>query len=162
MVKSSFRPWWGAGATALHYGIYYLLQQVINVNVAYTVGYVLSFVANSMPPPISLSLQFLHGKKLFGMGVAHGVNYLLHIVLLNLFLYVGVPKVWAPLPVFAIAIPVIDISYWLDLYSNIKDSAMKFVIVVLVITKKRYCRKPHFNCRVCSMVCWNGMLSTMG
>lgn len=36
----------GVGATALHYGIYYLLQQVINVNVAYTVGYAVSFVAN--------------------------------------------------------------------------------------------------------------------
>ena len=93
----------GAGATALHYGIYYLLQQVINVNVAYTVGYVLSFVANFYAFTFASVPSW---KKLFGMGVAHGVNYLLHIVLLNLFLYVGVPKVWAPLPVFAIAIPV--------------------------------------------------------
>ena len=94
----------GAGATALHYGIYYLLQQVINVNVAYTVGYVLSFVANFYATAYFTFASVPSWKK--GMGVAHGVNYLLHIVLLNLFLYVGVPKVWAPLPVFAIAIPV--------------------------------------------------------
>lgn len=36
----------GVFATALHYGIYYVLQRMINVNVAYTIGYVLSFLAN--------------------------------------------------------------------------------------------------------------------
>lgn len=96
----------GVGATALHYGIYYLLQQVMNVNVAYTVGYVLSFVANFYATTYFTFASVPSWKKLFGMGAAHGVNYLLHIVLLNLFLYVGIPKVWAPLPVFAIAIPV--------------------------------------------------------
>ena len=96
----------GAGATALHYGIYYLLQQVINVNVAYTVGYVLSFVANFYATAYFTFASVRSWKKLFGMGVAHGVNYLLHIVLLNIFLYVGISKAWAPLPVFAIAIPV--------------------------------------------------------
>ena len=33
----------GVLATALHYGIYYFLQSFINVNVAYTTGYVISF-----------------------------------------------------------------------------------------------------------------------
>lgn len=96
----------GVGATALHYGIYYLLQQVIDVNVAYTVGYAVSFVAN-----FYATSYFTFGtppswKKLFGMGAAHGVNYLLHILLLNLFLWMGIPKVWAPFPVFAVVIPV--------------------------------------------------------
>ena len=36
----------GVLATALHYGIYYFLQSFINVNVAYTTGYVISFVVN--------------------------------------------------------------------------------------------------------------------
>lgn len=96
----------GAGATALHYGIYYLLQRFINVNVAYTVGYVLSFVANFYATAYFTFASVPSWKKLFGMGVAHGVNYLLHIVLLNIFLYVGISKAWAPLPVFVIAIPV--------------------------------------------------------
>lgn len=96
----------GVGATALHYGIYYLLQRFINVNVAYTVGYVLSFVANFYATAYFTFASVPSWKKLFGMGVAHGVNYLLHIVLLNICLYVGISKAWAPLPVFAIAIPV--------------------------------------------------------
>ncbi len=34
----------GALATAIHYGIYYVLQLGIDVNVAYTAGYVVSFI----------------------------------------------------------------------------------------------------------------------
>ena len=95
----------GVLATALHYGIYYFLQSFINVNVAYTTGYVISFIVN-----FYLTSYFTFGttpswKKLVGMG-AHLVNYLLHIILLNVFLYLGVSKAWAPVPVFAIAIPV--------------------------------------------------------
>ena len=86
----------GVLATALHYGIYYFLQSFINVNVAYTTGYVISFIVNF----------YLTSYFTFGMGGAHLVNYLLHIILLNVFLYLGVSKAWAPVPVFAIAIPV--------------------------------------------------------
>lgn len=96
----------GVGATALHYGIYYLLQQVINVNVAYTVGYAVSFVANFYATSYFTFGTSPSWKKLFGMGAAHGVNYLLHILLLNIFLWMGIPKVWAPFPVFAVVIPV--------------------------------------------------------
>ena len=96
----------GVLATALHYGIYYFLQSFINVNVAYTTGYVISFIVN-----FYLTSYFTFGttpswKKLVGMGGAHLVNYLLHIILLNVFLYLGVSKAWAPVPVLAIAIPV--------------------------------------------------------
>ena len=96
----------GGFCTILHYGIYYLLLQCIHVNIAYTLGYILSFIAN-----FYLTAYFTFGttpswKKLFGMGGAHAVNYFLHIILLNLFIYIGIPQKWAPIPVFAIAIPV--------------------------------------------------------
>ena len=57
----------GIFATALHYGLYFVLQRVINVNLC---------------------------------------SYLLHMGLLNLSLWMGIPKPLAPIPVFAIAIPV--------------------------------------------------------
>jgi putative flippase GtrA len=96
----------GILATALHYGVYYLLQHFINVNVAYTLGYAVSFVAN-----FYLTAYFTFGRrpswlKAFGFGGAHLVNYLLHMGLLNLFLWLGLSNGVAPLPVFAIAIPV--------------------------------------------------------
>lgn len=96
----------GGVATALHYGLYCLMQCFIGVNVAYTLGYLLALVAN-----FYLTAFFTFGRrpswrKAFGFGGAHAVNYLLHLLLLNFFLWVGIPSVWAPLPVFAIAVPV--------------------------------------------------------
>lgn len=96
----------GVTVTALHYGIYYILQFYINVNIAYTIGYLLSFIAN-----FYLTSYFTFGtgpswKRLIGMGGAHLVNYLLHLSLLNLFLFIGISQTWAPVPVFTIAIPV--------------------------------------------------------
>lgn len=95
----------GGICTVLHYGVYYLLQRLIEVNVAYTIGYAVGFVAN-----FYLTSYFTFGtlpswRKLIGMGGAHAVNYLLHLVLLNLFLWIGLSPTWAPLPVYAIAIP---------------------------------------------------------
>lgn len=96
----------GVAATLLHYGIYYALQPYMNVNIAYTTGYVISFIANFYLTSYFTFKARPSWKKLFGMGGAHGINYLLHMGLLNLFLYLGFAKTWAPIPVFAIAIPV--------------------------------------------------------
>lgn len=51
----------GILATALHYGIYFLLQRFINVNIAYTLGYALSFIAN-----FYLTAYFTFGKSRHG------------------------------------------------------------------------------------------------
>lgn len=96
----------GLLATAVHYGIYIALCPVLVAQAAYTVGYIMSFVLN-----FYLTARFTFRtapswRRLLGMCGAHAVNYLLHIGLLSLFLYLGVVEKWAPLPVFAIAIPV--------------------------------------------------------
>ena len=96
----------GTAATALHYGTYWLLRGCVPLGVAYTLGYLLGFVFNFF-----LTARFTFGsrpswRKAFGFGGAHAVNYLLHMLLLSLFLAVGIPAVWAPMPVFAIAVPV--------------------------------------------------------
>ena len=96
----------GVTATGVHYAVYWLLQHVLNVNVAYTAGYLAGFVLN-----FYLTARFTFRTrpswtKLFGMGAAHAVNYGLHLALLNLFLWAGLSNEWAPLPVFAIAVPV--------------------------------------------------------
>ncbi|WP_443688358.1 GtrA family protein [Paraprevotella xylaniphila] len=96
----------GVLATALHYGFYYLLHFVMGANAAFTVGYLLGFVFN-----FYMTSYFTFGtspswRKLFGMSGAYAFNYLLQIGLLNFFLCMGVDKVWAPFPVYAIAVPV--------------------------------------------------------
>ena len=98
----------GGFATALHYGIYYALWRyaAFNENVAYTAGYVLSFIANFYLTAYFTFRSRPSWRRAGGFGGAHLVNYLLHMGLLNLFLRMGLPEQWAPLPVFAIAIPV--------------------------------------------------------
>lgn len=96
----------GVVATALHYGLYFMLQQVINVNAAYSIGYIVSFIANFYLTAFFTFRKKPSWKKAIGFGGAHLVNYLLHMGLLNLFLGLGLSKPLAPIPVFAIAIPV--------------------------------------------------------
>ena len=95
----------GTTAAVMHYGIYWVLQHWINVNVAYTIGYGLSFLVNYY-----LSARFTFHEKTsakngIGFGGAHLVNYLLHIVLFNFFLWIGLSRELAPIAVLAIAVP---------------------------------------------------------
>lgn len=96
----------GFVATVIHYGVYLLLQLRIDVNVAYTTGYFVSFIVNYI-----LSARFTFRKKTTvknGIGFigAHVVNYLVHVSLLNLFLWLGISRALAPIPVYCIAIPI--------------------------------------------------------
>lgn len=96
----------GGLATALHYGIYYGLKSAMDVNVAYSIGYVLSFIVNFYLTSYFTFRTSPSWKKLAGMSGAHLINFGLHLILLNIFLYLGISKTWAPVPVFAVAIPV--------------------------------------------------------
>ena len=84
----------GVISTAIHY-----------VNVAYTIGYVLSFLVNYY-----LTAHFTFHEKAtkrngVGFGGAHLFNYCLQIALLNFWLWVGLSRELAPLGVYAIAVP---------------------------------------------------------
>lgn len=96
----------GVIATAIHYGIYWLLMHLMNATIAYSIGYALSFICNFLLTSYFTFRKRASVKKGLGFGVAHGVNYLLHVVFLNLFLWLGVSKSFAPIPVFAVVIPI--------------------------------------------------------
>lgn len=95
----------GVLATCIHYFIYFVLQNYLSINVAYTVGYAISFISNYI-----LSSFFTFKKRVtlqngIGFGVAHFLNYILQLIFLNLFVWIGVNQKYAPIPVFAIAVP---------------------------------------------------------
>ena len=96
----------GALATLLHYGLYYLLMNLMPATLAYAIGYVLSFVFNFFATSYFTFHAVPSWKRLMGMLGAHGVNFLLHMGLFQLFLWMGMPAAWIPLPVYAIAVPV--------------------------------------------------------
>lgn len=96
----------GVLATIVHYGIYLLLKGVINVSVAYTIGYVISFIGNFVLTNVYTFKTQATAKKGIGFVICHVINYLLHIGLLNVCIWMGVPSSLAPIPVYCIVVPV--------------------------------------------------------
>lgn len=102
----------GAVATAIHYGIYLLLKEFVFpsselwVNAAYTIGYIVSFFGNFFLSAYFTFKEKPSIKKGFGFGLAHLVNYLLHILFLNIFLWLGVSANIAPIFVYVIVVPI--------------------------------------------------------
>ena len=110
----------GVLATIIHYGVYLLLNRWIEVNIAYTIGYVVSLCCNLWLTAHFTFKTSVTSKRTVGFAVSHGVNYLLHILFLNLFLWIGVTEKWAPLPVYCIVFP-INFLLVRTVFKKIKD-----------------------------------------
>ena len=95
----------GAISTALHLSIYWLLQHFIHVNIAYSVGYFLSFLANYYLSARFTFHQRTSARNGAGFAGAHIFNYFLQLGLFNAFLWLGVHRLLAPLAVLMIAVP---------------------------------------------------------
>ena len=97
----------GVVATGIHLGVYYLLLWPgVNYNVAYAAGCVVSLVFNFYA---SNFYTFRTRPSLVGafkFAGSHGVNFLLHLLLLNLYVAVGISEKLAPVFIYVIAIPV--------------------------------------------------------
>ena len=96
----------GTVATGIHYGIYLLLNHIILVWLAYTIGYIISFICNFYLTSIFTFKSKATIKKGIGFIVCHIINYILHLFFLTLFIWVGVGKNYAPIPVYLIVIPI--------------------------------------------------------
>ena len=96
----------GVIATAIHYGIYYVLLLMLNPILSYTIGYAVSFCCNYL---LSSRFTFRVGlsvTKAAKFSVSHVLNYLIGVGLLNVFILLGVKPEVAPLPVFVLVIPI--------------------------------------------------------
>ena len=78
----------------------------MNESIAYSIGYIVSFIGNFLASNYFTFKTKPTAKKGLGFAVSHFINYLLHITLLNVFILIGVSRMWAPVPVFIIVIPV--------------------------------------------------------
>ena len=97
----------GTTAMMIHYGIYYALLSVVQVNVAFSLGYLISFLYNfTMTSYFTFRVKPSVGRFL-RFATTHATNYVLQILLLNFFiLIIGMDEKTAPVPVYAISIPV--------------------------------------------------------
>ena len=95
----------GTVAAGIHYGIYYWLQAYLALNIAYTAGDLISLACNFFMTSYFTFRSKPTVLKATGFGFSHLINYLLHMVLFNVFLWMGVPRLLAPLLVLAVAVP---------------------------------------------------------
>lgn len=114
----------GTAATLIQYGIYWLLMHGSHTaapsdtpaagalhtghiwpTVAMTLAYLASFVFNFIASTRYTFRVKANVRRGAGFALSHGVNYLLQMVTLNLFIALGVPKIWAPIPMFCICVP---------------------------------------------------------
>ena len=102
----------GVIAAAIHYAIYLLLWYLLDLtdqtalSIAYTAGYILSWFCNLYLTSIFTFRSKATFRKSVGFAGAHVVNYFLHIILLNLFLWLNVPEWLAPFFVMSVATPI--------------------------------------------------------
>ena len=96
----------GVLATLLQYAIYTVLLLWCSPSLSMTVGYILSFIFNFIASTrftFKVETNARHGA---GFAMSHVVNYLLQMATLNFFLWIGVSKTLAPIPMFCICVPV--------------------------------------------------------
>lgn len=108
----------GIIAVIVHYGVYMLLLVAMGIdwraaagtsmrtNVAYTIGYVISLVCNLWLTAHFTFKEKITAKRTGGFVLSHVINYILHMVLLNVYLWLGVAEWLAPFLVLLIAVPI--------------------------------------------------------
>lgn len=102
----------GVLATGIHYGIYLLLIKTILqegniwINIAYLIGFICSWLCNLwMTAKITFKTN-VSLKRGVGFAVTHGINYLLHLLFLNIFIAIGITEQFAPIPVYCCVVPI--------------------------------------------------------
>ena len=102
----------GVLATGIHYGIYLLLIKTISlegkfwINAAYLVGFIISWLCNLWMTAKITFKTHISLKRGVGFAVTHGINYLLHVLFLNIFLALGITEQIAPIPVYCCVVPI--------------------------------------------------------
>lgn len=96
----------GVLATLIQYAVYWVLIHWLNPSLSMTIGYVISFAFNFLASTRYTFRVKANAHRGAGFALSHGVNWLLQMLTLNLFLWLGVSKQWAPIPMFCICVPV--------------------------------------------------------
>lgn len=121
----------GGCAAGVHYGIYYLLLLCnAPINAAYITGYLISFVGNFFATSYFTFRSKPSWTKFIGFSGSHAINFILHIILLNLFLWLGMHKLIAPIAVMAVAMLIqYAILHWV--YKPHKKNYPNYVLMSL-------------------------------
>lgn len=95
----------GTVAVLIQYGIYLMLVSMISKSVAMTIAYIVSFCFNFIASTHYTFRVKANTKHGLGFALSHVVNYLLQIAMLNFFVWLGISKQLAPIPMFCVCVP---------------------------------------------------------
>lgn len=96
----------GVFATLLQYAIYWVLIHWLAPTISMTIGYAISFAFNFVASTRYTFRVEASAKRGAGFALSHAVNYVLQMLMLNLAIWLGVSKQWAPIPMFCVCVPV--------------------------------------------------------
>lgn len=96
----------GVLATLLQYAIYWVLIHWLAPTISMTIGYAISFAFNFVASTRYTFCVEASAKRGAGFALSHAVNYVLQMLMLNLAIWLGVSKQWAPIPMFCVCVPV--------------------------------------------------------
>lgn len=96
----------GVLATLLQYAIYWVLIHWLAPTISMTIGYAISFAFNFVASTRYTFRVEASAKRGAGFALSHAVNYVLQMLMLNLAIWLGVSKQWAPIQMFCVCVPV--------------------------------------------------------
>lgn len=96
----------GVLATVLQYAIYWMLLRWAGASLSLAVGYAVSFVFNFVASTRYTFRVKANASRGAGFALSHVVNFLLQMTTLNLFIWLGVSRELAPVPMFCVCVPV--------------------------------------------------------
>lgn len=94
----------GILSSAAHYAIYYLLLFVLKATISYVIGYAVSFVGNYFFTNCYTFRTRPSWKHFIGFAGSHAINFVLHVSLFSLFLWLGVHELIIPIFVMGICV----------------------------------------------------------
>lgn len=96
----------GIISTVVTYAVYYICLSFTNPTIAFLIGYFVAFIVNYI---MTLTFTFkvkASTKNGVGFIVSNIINFFLCELFLNIFIFLGVAKQWAPIPMYAVCIPI--------------------------------------------------------
>ena len=95
----------GVVSTLVTYAVYYICLLWLNPTISFSIGYIVAMIINYI---LTTSFTFkvkANKKNAAGFVISNAINYGLCTLFLNFFIWIGVSKKLAPIPMYAICIP---------------------------------------------------------
>ena len=96
----------GGIAVAVQYLAYRVFLRFFSTSIAYTAAYALSLALNFLLSTLFTFHVRPSTRRAIGFCLSHAVNYTLQIALLHFALHLKIPNTLAPIPVYAVCIPI--------------------------------------------------------